>query len=96
MRLGRVLWQALEGGDVEHEITLVEDVYDAASRAAFRGLAGEPQVGHLLNMVDSSWANETHSWMPSRVARSLTMPPSSACIKPERPLGACTDIDSTK
>jgi len=52
MRFGRVLWHALEGGDVEHEITLAEDVYDMTPRTAFRALAGEPQVGHLLSTVE--------------------------------------------
>jgi hypothetical protein len=52
MRLGRVLWQKLEDGDVEHQITLVEDVYDTAPRAGFRALAGEPQVSHLLDAVE--------------------------------------------
>ena len=51
MRLGRVLWQALEDGNAEHDITLVDESLDKKPTSAF-ALIGEPHTRHLLNAVE--------------------------------------------
>lgn len=51
MRFGRVLWQQLEDGNVEHEIVLVDKSFDQQPTSAFASI-GEPQTGHLLDAVE--------------------------------------------
>ena len=52
MRLGRVLWQQLADGRIGHDITLVDEAFDPSdAHDAFRGLAGEPQIGNLIEQV---------------------------------------------
>jgi hypothetical protein len=51
MRFGRVLWQALEDGNADYDITLVDESLDKEPRSGF-GAIGEPHTGHLLNAVE--------------------------------------------
>jgi hypothetical protein len=51
MRFGRVLWQALEDGSTDHQITLVDESLDDQPPSPF-ALIGEPQTGHLLSAVE--------------------------------------------
>ena len=54
MRLGRVLWQRLEGGGIGHDVTLVDRAFDSSeSSAPILALAGEPQVGNLIDQVSA-------------------------------------------
>lgn len=58
MRLGRVLWQSLDDGRIGHDITLVDEAFDASDTPnAFLGLAGEPQVGNLVHQVSGLLAH---------------------------------------
>lgn len=50
MRLGAVYWQRRDDGNIDHDITLVSDDWDAKS-APFLFLGGEPQVGRLMRAV---------------------------------------------
>lgn len=52
VRLGRVLWQPRENGEIDHEITLVDEAHDASPESfSFLALAGEPQGGHVRDAV---------------------------------------------
>ncbi len=52
MRLGRVLWQRLDDGNIGHDITLVDEAFDSSDASnAFLGSDGEPQVGNLVHQV---------------------------------------------
>ncbi len=51
MRFGRVLWQPQDGGGADHKIVLVEEGQEPLD-AAFKALAGDPQVPHLMNAVE--------------------------------------------
>jgi hypothetical protein len=52
MRLGRVLWQKLDDGNIAHDITLVDEAHDSSETPnAVMGLAGEPQVSNLVLQV---------------------------------------------
>ncbi len=54
MRLGRVLWQQLDDKRIGHDITLVDEAFDSSDTSnSFLGLAGEPQVGNLINQVSA-------------------------------------------
>jgi hypothetical protein len=49
MRLGRVLWQRLEGGQTAQEITLVDEAFDHSERNnALLALGGEPMISNLI------------------------------------------------
>ncbi len=52
MRFGQILWQPLEDGSIDHQITLVSKQYDDnQADAPFVGLGGEPEQRHLIKMV---------------------------------------------
>jgi hypothetical protein len=54
MRLGRVLWQSLDSGQIAHDITLVDEAFDSSEASnAFLALGGEPRVGNLIREVSS-------------------------------------------
>ena len=54
MRLGRVLWQQLDNGNIDNSITLVDEAFDSSEASnAVLGLAGEPQVGNLIHQVSA-------------------------------------------
>ncbi len=54
MRLGRVIWQQLDGGTIAHDITLVDEAYDSSEEGnAFLALAGEPMVGNLVQHLSA-------------------------------------------
>ena len=51
MRLGTGLWQRRDDGGTEHQVTLVEDVWDANIESLAH--IGEPQSGNLIRVVSS-------------------------------------------
>lgn len=52
MRLGRVLWQPLTDGSIAHDITLVDEAFDASDEPNhFLTMHGEPEVSNLVGAV---------------------------------------------
>jgi hypothetical protein len=52
MRLGMVLWQQLDDGGTEQQITLVDEALDDAPHRFPRTLGGEPAIGRVLGAVE--------------------------------------------
>jgi hypothetical protein len=69
MRFGRVLWQPLANGDVKHEITLVDKGLDEGPISPFATI-GEPQTGHLLDVVEQL-AAERNALLDALVAAGV-------------------------
>jgi hypothetical protein len=52
MRLGRVLWSLRDTGEIDHQITLVDEAIDRGTPPTTAlVMAGEPQISHLATTV---------------------------------------------